>query len=138
VKILTVHEPWAWAFFCFGDASKDVENRSRPIPKNYRGPLAIHVSRKRLKENELAATDDFILRSVGNQSTLYQIPPRDASLRGHVIGIVDVIDCVKNSPSPWAIYGYYHWVTANPRRVKPVSIVGQQGMFERDLELEYL
>jgi hypothetical protein len=138
VKILTCHEPWAWSFFDFGAASKDVENRSYKIPGLYHGPLAIHVSRKQLKVSELDVIDEFIVRATGNLFSPASIPPRDKALRGHVIGTVDVIGCIDDSQSRWAMPGYYHWCVTNQRRVRPVPIIGQQGMFERDLELEYL
>lgn len=135
VKILTVHEPWAWSFFDFAAECKDVENRSRAT--KHRGPLAIHVSRKQLKAVELDEIDAFIARAVGGSLPDYMIP-RTVAFRGHIIGVVNVIDCVRDSRSRWAMPGYWHWVVANPRRVRPVPIVGQQGMFERDVELEYL
>lgn len=139
MKVLTVHEPWAWAFFLAG---KDVENRSRPT--KYRGPLAIHVSQKRLKEHELNEINNSIIKASGLLGSIMTLTA-DERLRGHIIGIVDVIDCVKLDTSrtvktvtPWAMPGYYHWVINNPRRVKPVPMVGQLGIFERDVELEYL
>jgi len=136
MKILTVHEPWAWSFFDFASECKDIENRSRAT--KHRGPLAVHVSRKQLKAVKLDEIDEFIACAVGSLFSPVSIPPRDAALRGHVIGVVDVVDCVRDSPSRWAMPGYYHWCVTNPRRVRPVPIVGQQGMFERDIELEYL
>lgn len=132
VKILTVRQPWAWAIICAG---KDIENRSRRT--NYRGPLAIHVS-KFSDWGEIAAD----ARSVAPLLPVKVLTRAELEPQlGHIIGVVDVIDCLGgciNSPSPWAMRGYYHWVVANQRRVKPVPIVGQQGVFERDLELEYL
>lgn len=132
VKILTVHEPWAWAFFLAG---KDVENRSRPT--KHRGPLAIQVSKKRLKPDELTEIANFIVGARGLFASVL-IGTVDQRLRGHIIGIVDVVDCVRDSASRWAMPGYYHWTVAKQRRVKPVPIVGQLGMFERDVDLEYL
>lgn len=135
MKIITVHEPWAWAFFLAG---KDVENRSRAT--THRGPLAIQVSKKQLKPDELDEIQNFIVKAGGLLASIH-VGTVDVSLRGHIIGVVDVVDCLGgclNSSSPWAIPGYYHWVITNPRRVKPVPIVGQLGIFERDIDLEYL
>ncbi|MFP7833105.1 hypothetical protein [Marisediminicola sp. LYQ134] len=42
MRILTVRQPWAWAII---HAGKDVENRTRNIAGDYRGHVAIHVSR---------------------------------------------------------------------------------------------
>ena len=130
MRILTVHEPWAWAFFVAG---KDVENRSRPT--KYRGPLAIHVSKKKLNESELTEINNAIIKASGLLGSVMTLTA-DEKLRGHIIGVVDLVDCVKISP--WAMPGFYHWGIANPRRVKPVPIVGQLGIFERDIELEFI
>jgi len=131
VKILTVRQPWAWAIF---KAGKDVENRSKPT--KYRGPLAIHVS-QRFVAGEVIGHAGCI-RTILGPSDLEMTETMLKQQLGCVIGVVDVIDCILGSASPWAMPGDYHWVVTNPRRVKPVPLIGQQGMFERDLELEYL
>jgi len=46
---------------------------------------------------------------------------------GAIIGLVDIVGIVKDSPSQWAEKGANHWVLANARRfVKP--IIGVRGM----------
>jgi hypothetical protein len=128
VKILTVRQPWAWAFF---SAGKDVENRSRRT--NYRGPLAIHVSR--FSDWHEIAEDACSMYGL-LRSTVLTRAELEQSI-GLIIGVVDVIDCVRDSPSRWAIPEQWHWVVANPRSVHPVQIIGQLGIFERELDLEY-
>lgn len=43
LRILTVRQPYAWAIIHGG---KDIENRSRNIAGDYRGPVAIHAALK--------------------------------------------------------------------------------------------
>lgn len=131
MKILTVRQPWAWAIF---GAGKDIENRSRQT--KHRGPLAIHVSAFH-NWREISV-------NVGRVASVSQDEPSRYDLQqqlGCVIGIVDVVDCLggcAESGSKWAMPGHYHWLLANPRRVRPVPIAGQLGIFERDIELEEL
>lgn len=128
-KVLSVRQPWAWAIV---EAGKDVENRSRPT--KHRGPLAIHVSTFH-KWHEIAV-DAQSMSGLIRQTSLTR-GDLEKSL-GCVIGIVDVVDCIRDSSSRWAIPGQWHWVLDNQRRVRPVPIVGRLGIFEREIELEEL
>lgn len=110
---LTVRQPWAWAII---HAGKDVENRTWPT--EHRGPLAIHAGQ------QLDASGAGFLKR------LDFYPCDDELLRGAVIGIVDVVDCVRNHDSPWADDGQYHWVLHNPRPLpEPIPYRGMQGLF---------
>lgn len=31
-----------------------------------------------------------------------------------IIGSVEIVDCIRNSPSPWAFAGFWHWVLRDP------------------------
>src|SRR3954453_1170134 len=97
VKALTVKQPWATLILAGG---KDVENRSRRT--HYRGPLAIHVS-----QSMSSLTDSK------NQEALRHVSPELMHLallatsktynhRGYFLGTVDLVDCVRDSTSPWA------------------------------------
>ena|ERR1700733_416092 len=110
---LTVRQPWAWTII---HAGKDVENRTWPT--NYRGPLAIHAATKMWRGDDIALND-------------IALPPEDEFIRGAVIGIVDVTDCVQDSRSRWAVRAYWHWLLANPRALpQPVPYRGQPGLFQ--------
>jgi hypothetical protein len=112
MKALTIRQPWAHAILNLG---KDVENRS--WRRNYRGPVLIHAGsynerhpRKRLAE-------------------YMQRPPSVKSLadlpKGFIVGIVEIVDYVKNSKSRWADKGYWHWIIGNPRRIRPIQCTGR-------------
>ena len=109
MKCLTVRQPWAHAIIHLG---KDVENRSWPT--SYRGPLLIHAGSRR---------DPALCRQLG-------LNPDDLTY-GAVIGIVDVVDCVRNSTSEWAEPDQYHWILENPRPLSgPIPLKGRLGLFE--------
>jgi hypothetical protein len=81
-KAISIKQPWAWAII---EGLKRVENRSWPT--NYRGPLLIHAG---LNEDHLGW---LALDRMG-----IEFP--DEVERGGIIGMVDLIDCVRDHPSP--------------------------------------
>jgi hypothetical protein len=102
MKALTIRQPWASLIM---DGSKDVENRSRPT--KYRGILVIHAG----------LADD-------------PTEPADADLpRGAIIGTVRLVDCVRDSESPWARADQWHWILADPRPCRPRPAKGQLGLW---------
>lgn len=119
MRAISIHQPWAWAIF---HAGKNVENRSRGTL--HRGPLAIHAS-KGLDPAEYQAAAREIWRITGTYA-----PPPEELLRGVVLGTVDIVDCVRDSQSPWAMRGCAHWLLENARPLaSPLPQRGQQGMF---------
>ena len=54
-----------------------------------------------------------------------------------VIGMVELVDIVRDSPSPWAEKGQYHWILKNAQWFdKPfVGIAGKMGLFELNINL---
>jgi hypothetical protein len=116
-RILTVRQPWATLVIRYG---KDVENRTWMT--DYRGRLWIHAGLR----------DDDVEHYLAVSDTVAQHPSLRAQIeadKGHVIGHVDLIDCVNDSTSAWAERGAYHWILANPIALaKPVRRRGQQGL----------
>jgi ASCH domain len=106
-KAISVRDPWARAIF----AGKDVENRQWFT--NYRGPLLIHCG---LRVDEEAK---HIAKRVAH------IPQRG----GHVIGIVQLLDCTIDFPSDWAEKNAYHWVLTHASLLsKPFPYRGKLGL----------
>ena len=132
MRVISVRQPWAWAIF---HAGKDVENRSfrNIIP----GQLAIHIS-KFNKWEEINSN----LWIVAQRLRVIDLPlPSRKELEqqmGSIIGIVDVVDCFRDSSSRWAESGKWHWQLENPRLVQPVPAKGMLGMFNYTGELELL
>lgn len=47
---------------------------------------------------------------------------------GAIIGTVELYDCVRDSDSPWALPGRWHWLLRDPRALKrPIPVRGRQG-----------
>ena len=107
---LSVRQPWAHAILHLG---KDIENRPRRT--HYRGRILIQASLT-TKASERAAA-----RRLGLDS--------DGLVRGAIVGEVEIVDCVRNSKSDWAIRGQWHWILKNPRILtKPIPFKGALGL----------
>lgn len=128
MKAITIHQPWAWAIV---SGHKRVENRTWPT--NYRGPLAIHVSKslKTYREELRGYAEQW--RPGGEFGV--QLPPKTDLHLGHLIGLVDLIDCVPFDASdsrlagPWG-GGPWCFVLANPRLLPcPIPMTGRLGIF---------
>lgn len=114
MKALTVCQPFAWLLI-FG--KKRVENRSWPT--NYRGPLAIHAGRSRAW---LKVTDELP----------EDVPPAAELAFGAVLGIVDLVDCVRLADAPASPYasGPWCWLVAKPRALpEPFAWTGALSLF---------
>jgi hypothetical protein len=119
LRALSVRQPWAWLIV---NGYKNVENRSRAT--RHRGPLLIQagLSRANLEEAVLSRIE----RKYGVKL------PREFELGG-VIGIVDVVDCVRRSSSPWHERGSMGWRLRNPRRLPFRRCKGALGFFKPQL-----
>src|SRR3954468_20845299 len=91
LRALFLKEPWAWLVV---NGYKDIENRSWRT--QHRGPLLIHASRS--LDLLTATVHDEMMRDYGVRL------PHEFELGG-IIGVVDVVDCVRNHPSKWKFRG---------------------------------
>jgi hypothetical protein len=142
MRILTVRQPWADAILLRG---KTVENRSRNIAGDYRGPVLIHAAAK------LPPVDEFneASRQIGAITgfrPLMVFPHR----RGVILGVVDLVgvhnatECADlgrliagEEPrcSPWADDAW-HLVFENPRiLVEPIPWKGGLGLRKTDMDV---
>jgi hypothetical protein len=113
VKALSLKPPWPWVIL---NGFKPVENRSWTT--KYRGPLLIHQS----KTFDWAGWN-FIQKR-------HRLPLDCAKDKGCLVGRVDLVDVVREHPSPWA-FGPYVWVLRNPEKFsKPIPWRGQLGLFD--------
>jgi hypothetical protein len=114
-KILTVRHPWAWAIIHGG---KNIENRTWPV--DYRGPVIIHAGR--------AYDDDgfdFVRKICDDVPDLDQF----WMSRGKIIGMVNLVDCVKGHASVWAEPDNWNWVLEDPvPAAHSLVITGQLGL----------
>lgn len=110
MKALTVRQPWA---SLIAAGIKDVENRSWRT--SYRGPLLIHAG--------LGVDVDDLL--VWREELPEPLP------KGSVVARVELLDCVQDSTSPWALPGQWHWLLANPEPMTAgAPVKGQQGLWD--------
>jgi hypothetical protein len=125
MKAISIRSPWWW-FILHG--GKDIENRSWPT--KFRGTVYVHAS-KWWRAEEVRADGEWCL------DTAATMAPEDwpsihnlQRLGGHIVGTVDIVDCVTQSDSPW-FFGEYGFVLANP---KPLALAfpykGALGFFE--------
>ncbi|MFJ5532442.1 ASCH domain-containing protein [Streptomyces sp. NPDC093261] len=111
-RVLTVHAPWAYAIIHF---SKSIENRTWET--SYRGPLLIHCGQK------VDDVGEFVLRKRG-----YPVP--ETYPAGHIIGRVQLVDCIFDSGRPWGEKGAWHWVLEDPEpAARPLATRGKQGLY---------
>jgi hypothetical protein len=101
MKIITIRHPWAYLIV---NGSKDIENRSWST--SYRGPVLSHAS--------LNVNRALCLKHRIDPSTLQ---------RGGVIGIGEIVDCVKKHRSRWFL-GKYGFVL---RKRRPLPFIRWKG-----------
>lgn len=146
MKALSIKPPWG---FLIVIAEKDIENRSWRIGRNSRhGPYSsrdvanfsielpcrviIHQS-KRLDERGTDWNRIHYLIN-GHNPAAWDVCYRRRFDLGALIGEVDIVDCVRDHPSPWAEPGFWHFVLANPVAYEtPIPYRGQLGFFEVEL-----
>lgn len=111
-RALSVRQPWAWAIL----NGKDIENRSRRT--HYRGDVLLHASLKYERSARPPNGHPWPPHIVGAD---FQI--------GGIIGVVEIVDCVEESTSPW-FAGPFGYVLANPRPLAFMPMMGALGFFK--------
>ena len=118
MKALSIRQPWAYLIV---NGFKDIENRDWHT--GYRGSVIVHAS-KYSDDNSIWGAKDLMDR-LG-----IPWPKRETMALGAIVGIVDIVDCVESSDSPW-FAGRYGFVLANPRIVTPaIPYRGRLGLYE--------
>lgn len=145
---LSVKNPYSY-LICAG--LKDVENRTWKT--DFRGTLQIHSSGSLdlfmpcledfPEEYQDSPADDVFAQKLLDFYGLTSFDSRAdnvkaskdkgmALISGAIIGTIEIVDCVKDSKSLWAIPGQYHWILKNPVLFdKPVlNIKGKLRFFD--------
>jgi hypothetical protein len=112
---ISIRQPWAWLIV---NGYKDIENRIWEA--KLRGRVLIHAgqSKSGITAEELA----YVKRH-------YRISDLPETFEtGGIIGIVELVDCVKRHRSKW-FNGPFGWVLAKPRRLPFKKCKGQLKFF---------
>lgn len=119
MKALSIRQPWAWLIIHGG---KDIENREWTT--GVRGNILVHAS-KGMTQQEYEDAADFATECGFTKS----LPAFEELKRGGIIGIVEIVDCVTQSKSPWFV-GRYGFVLKRPYPLPFKEMKGQLGFFE--------
>lgn len=128
MRVLTVRQPWAWAIIHGG---KNIENRSRNLAGNYRGPVAIHAA---LRADETGGRNELVRDAWARYG---HGDWQEALISGAILGVVNLVSVHLPDPtglttcdcSPWAEYDTVHLEFTNPRAVEnPIPYKGALGL----------
>lgn len=139
MKAISIQQPWAWLIMrpdvenqaerdrlARLDQLKMVENRTWFT--SHRGPLAIHVSKAYTKRRHAEYRD--VIQAKHN----ILLPEYESMEVGGLIGTVNLIDCVRSSPSQWFL-GPWGFILTNAKPCTFVAMTGRLSMFEIDPSL---
>lgn len=123
MKALSIQQPYAFAILC--GPGKDVENRTWPTI--YRGRLLVHAG---LREDRKAVGPVCEMIADRRGKTAGEVLGwyRDHRQLGGIVGAVDLVDCVRDHPSPW-FNGPFGFVLANPVWGPLLPCRGRLGIF---------
>ena len=119
---ISIRQPWAWAII---NAGKDIENRDWKT--KFRGPVCIHAAKVMTSDDWHAGMECMEWRFIPSKACP---PPKSRLLlKGGIIGVAEIVDCVEASASPW-FFGRYGFVLRNARPVEFIPVKGALGFFD--------
>jgi len=119
MKALTVRQPAAWSVIYAG---KDIENRDWPT--QLRGTVAIHAASTMTRYEY-----ESFCRLYSSAQNPQTVPAFKELVRGAIIGLVDIVDCVSEHDSIY-FEGEYGFVLRNPRPlIEPIYCKGALGFW---------
>ncbi|MDR3495342.1 MAG: ASCH domain-containing protein [Ancalomicrobiaceae bacterium] len=121
---LSIRQPWAWAIF---HAGKGIENRDWPT--KVRGRVLIHTSKAKPTLQDIYFVEQMLERatSAAAIAAMFVLPAVSFN-RGGIIGSVEIIDCVTESPSPW-FFGRFGFVLKDPKPLPFIPCKGALGFW---------
>jgi len=129
LPVLSIRQPWANAIL---NGLKDVENRSwRTLA--VRGRILLHAS-SNVQTDDLRNWNQF-LKDRGMNADEMNAKVREGGIKyGGIIGSVEILDCIKDSPSKWYT-GQWAYILANPEPLEFVHVRGLPGFFRLSNDL---
>lgn len=108
MKAITVKQPYAKLI---ASGIKNIENRTWKT--NYRGRILIHAASNSCTWQKVINTLSEAAKEYFMKHGLNGAWVRNLE-KGAIIGSVEIVDCVRDSSSIWALPDHWHWVLANP------------------------
>jgi hypothetical protein len=124
---LSIRQPWAWLIM---NGGKDIENRNWPT--KVRGRVLVHAAKGVTVEEWRSAWDWVKVVSPESWQKGADEIKAGTIERGGIIGTVEIVDCVKDSGSPW-FQGQYGFVLRDPQPLPFCPYRGQLGFFDVEL-----
>lgn len=124
MKALSVRSPWWWYIL---NGGKDIENREWRT--NFRGRVLLHAS-KWWRGDDVLEDQREIHSQIVEPQTI--ITPRLSDMQpwcGHLVGTVEIVDCVSQHNSRW-FFGSYGFVLRGPVEFRPIPFKGALGFFD--------
>jgi hypothetical protein len=125
MKCISIKQPWAWLIF----NGKPVENRA--WWSRYRGPLLIHASKTYDEDGDMYLHSMPIFHDI--PAFTFNHPAR--VIRGVIIGMVNMVDCVTTHPSRFFFGPYGHVYSDQVMFREPIPYRGYPGLFDVPDEL---
>jgi hypothetical protein len=150
VKALSVRRPWAYIILAgiplyeavdLGEGKstvrysgknlfKNIENRSRRLPKSFELPQRVYIHVSQHDEPLTEAMMGFMFRRLSISPIGFMTMYCDVCRRGVLAGEVTITEQVTKSDNPW-FTGPYGYVLADPLLFeKPIPYRGKLGFFE--------
>jgi hypothetical protein len=123
MKVLSVKNPWAYWIMYYG---KTVENRTWKT--DFRGRILIHASMR--WDNVPYSRWQGVLKGPITFMDVDKEIEKCKSLNGHILGSVEIYDCVCGANDSWAQPGFWHWILKDPKPCQPIPVKGSLGLWE--------
>lgn len=134
MKAISLWQPWA-TLIAIG--AKQIETRSWAT--SYRGPIAIHAAKRKVKRELIELARDIDFQAAFGTANLYPLL-NDLPL-GAIVAVAELVACVpveKLSPKTglggefwFGNYapGRFGWMLSNVRALQAIPYRGEQGLF---------
>lgn len=131
MKALSIRQPWAWAIL---HAGKDVENRDWFTP--FKGRFAIHAAKGMTREEYFDFCEGYGNLVGAGLALDVIVPAFDLLPRGAIVGVAEIVGCVKQSKSAW-FQGKYGFVLRDPVvLLEPIPCRGALGFWDVPEDVE--
>jgi len=123
MKTLSVQNPWAFWIMHY---DKTVENRTWKT--KYRGRILIHAS---MRWDNNAPLSIWQRRNPGiSILDIEREIERCKRTNGHILGSVELYDCVTDADDEWAQPGLWHWLLRDPDLLDvSIAVKGSLGLW---------